>query len=84
MINWIYFSGVIVVFIGWLILAYVSLKESSVFALSIGEVVLALCVMGASWFGVGILLCAVFDNLDWWNWQLFTIRGKKKGGDQAE
>lgn len=76
--NIFYFIGMAVTLIVLIILGCSAYKKDGKLGISVGEFLMILSLIGASWFGLAILLLASFQNMLWWNISLFTLKRKNK------
>ena len=76
--NILYFIGLAATLIVLIILGCSAYKKDGKLGISVGEFLTILSLIGASWFGLAILLLASFQNMLWWNISLFTLKRKNK------
>jgi cadmium resistance protein CadD (predicted permease) len=76
--NIIYFIGLTATLIVLIILGCSAYKKDGKLGISVGEFLMILSLIGASWFGLTILLLASFQDMLWWNISLFTLKRKNK------
>ena len=82
--NIFYFIGLAATLIVLIILGCSAYKKDGKLGISVGEFLMILSLIGASWFGLTILLLASFQNMLWWNISLFTLKRKNKDGETQD
>jgi len=82
--NILYFIGLAATLIVLIILGCSAYKKDGKLGISVGEFLMILSLIGASWFGLTILLLASFQEQLWWNISLFTLKRKNKDGETQD
>lgn len=82
--NILYYIGLAATLIVLIILGCSAYKKDGELGLSFGETLLILSMIGASWFGLAILLLALSNDMLWWNWPLFTLKRKNQDGETQD